>query len=94
MHARKLFEREPGGPVFGLGQMAARPAQKILWEHRCDERTREVGQANSTEEAAEQKWVRLPPAEAVEERGLTEGNPFWQNKHRALYRERGEDGNR
>lgn len=90
-HARKLSEREPGGPVFGLDQMAARPAQKIPREHRCDERRREVGQANSTEEAAEQKWVRLPPAEAVEERGLTEGNPVWQNKLRAQYRERGED---
>jgi len=74
--------------VFGLDQMAARPAQKIPREHRCDERTREVGQANSTEEAAEQKWVRLPPAEAVEERGLTKGNLFHQNKYWTLYQGR------
>lgn len=33
-----------------------------------------------TEEAAEQRWVRLLLAEAVEERGLAEGNLFQQNK--------------
>ncbi len=45
-----------------------------------------------TVEAIEQKRVRTPPAENVEERGLTEGNPIWQNKPRALNRERGENG--
>jgi hypothetical protein len=92
-HAWKLSAREPGDPVFGLDRMATRSAQKIPREQDCDERTWEVGQANSTEEAVEQRRVRLLPAEAVEERGLTEGNPFWQNKLRALNRERGEDGN-
>jgi hypothetical protein len=72
--------------------MATRSAQQIPREQGCDERTREVGQANSTEEAAEQKKVRLLPAEAVEERGLAEGNPIRQNKLRAQHRERGEDG--
>ena len=33
-----------------------------------------------TEEAVEQKQVRLLPAETVEGRGLTEGNLFQQNK--------------
>ncbi len=91
-HAWKLFEREPGDPVFGLDRMATRPAQQIPREHDCDERTREVGQANSTEEAVEQRRVKFLPAEAVEESGLTKGNLFWRNKLRALYRERGEDG--
>ena len=34
----------------------------------------------------------VPSAENVEERGLTEGNAIWQNKPRALNRERGENG--
>ena len=33
-----------------------------------------------TEEAVEQKRVRFPLAEIVEERGLTKGNLFQQNK--------------
>ena len=33
-----------------------------------------------TEEAVEQKGVGFPLAEIVEGRGLTEGNPFQQNK--------------
>jgi len=33
-----------------------------------------------TVEAIEQKRVRFPPAENVEGRGLTKGNPFQQNK--------------
>jgi hypothetical protein len=45
-----------------------------------------------TVEAIEQRRVRTPLAENVEERGLTEGNPIWQNKPRALNRERGENG--
>jgi len=44
-----------------------------------------------TVEAIEQKRVRTPSAENVEGRGLTKGNPIWQNKHRALNRERGEN---
>ena len=44
-----------------------------------------------TEEAAEQRQVRILPAEAVEARGLTKGNPIWQNKCRALNRKRGEN---
>jgi RNA-directed DNA polymerase len=40
-----------------------------------------------TEEAAEQRQVRFLPAEAVEGRGLAEGNSFRQNKCRTLSRE-------
>ncbi len=92
-HAWKLSAREPGDPEFDLDRMATRSAQKIPRERDCDERTREVGQANNTEEAVEQRGVKLPPAETVEERGLAEGNLFWRNKLRAQHRERGEDGN-
>jgi hypothetical protein len=41
-----------------------------------------------TEEAAEQRQVRFLPAEAVEGRGLTEGNLFQQNKFRTQSRGR------
>jgi len=44
-----------------------------------------------TVEAIEQRRVRTLLAENVEERGLTEGNPIWQNKPRALNRQRGEN---
>jgi hypothetical protein len=39
-------------------------------------------------EAAEQRWVQFPPAEAVEGRGLTKGNLFQQNKFWAQDQER------
>jgi hypothetical protein len=76
MHVRKLFAREPGDPTFDLDEVATRSARRISRDHGRDERAWEVGQANSTKEAAEQRRVRLPLAEAVEERGLTEGNLF------------------
>jgi hypothetical protein len=41
-----------------------------------------------TEEAVEQKGVGFPLAEIVEGRGLTEGNPFQQNKFWTQYQER------
>jgi hypothetical protein len=41
-----------------------------------------------TVEAVEQKRVGFPPAEIVEGRGLTQGNPFQQNKFRAQYQQR------
>jgi hypothetical protein len=40
-----------------------------------------------TEEMAEQRWVRFLPAKAVEERGLTKGNLFRQNKFWAQHQE-------
>ncbi len=45
-----------------------------------------------TVEAIEQRRVRIPLAEAAEGRGLTEGNPIWQNKPQEQNRERGENG--
>ncbi len=38
--------------------------------------------SRGTEETFEQGWGRVLPAERVEGRGLTKGNPSWQNKHR------------
>ena len=46
-----------------------------------------------TVEAAKQRRVRILAAKNVEERGLTKGNPIWQNKCQALDREKGENGN-
>ena len=45
-----------------------------------------------TEEPFEQGQVRVLLAEEGEGRGLTEGNPFWQDKYRTLGRERGRYG--
>ena len=36
-----------------------------------------------TGETFEQRQVEIQLAEKVEGRGLTKGNPFWQNKRRA-----------
>ena len=41
-----------------------------------------------TAEAIEQKRLRTPPAENVEGRGLTKGNPIRQNKYRTQQPER------
>ena len=41
-----------------------------------------------TEEAVEQKRVRLPLAEIAEGRGLTKGKPFQQNKFWAQHQVR------
>ena len=80
MHARKLFAREPGDPMSGLGRWRQGP--------RCESQgntTAMYGYGKSdrpivTEEAAEQRRVEFPLAEAVEGRGLTKGNLFRQNK--------------
>jgi hypothetical protein len=45
-----------------------------------------------TEETFEQRQVKIQPAEKVEGRGLTRGNPFWQNKRRTQDRARGQYG--
>ena len=45
-----------------------------------------------TEEAFEQRQVGILLAEEVEGRGLTKGNPFWQNKRRTQDRARGRYG--
>ena len=45
-----------------------------------------------TVETFEQRQVRILSAEKVEGRGLTKGNPFWQNKRRTQDRARGQYG--
>ena len=80
----------------GTGRSHARPrsdgpgsARRILSEQGRDVRAWEVGQANSTWEAAEQGQLGCLPAEAAEGRGLAKGNLFRQNKHRTLCRTEG-----
>ena len=91
-HAAKLFAREPGGPVTGLG----------IWRPglRCESQgstTAKNGDGESdrpicTVEAIEQKRVRIPLAENVEGRGLTKGNLFRQNKYWTQCQERSRKG--
>jgi hypothetical protein len=45
-----------------------------------------------TVETFEQRQVRILSAEKVEGRGLTKGNPFWQNKRRIQDRAREQYG--
>jgi hypothetical protein len=45
-----------------------------------------------TEETFERGWGRALPEEKGEGRGLTEGNPPWQNKRRTQDRARGQHG--
>jgi hypothetical protein len=45
-----------------------------------------------TGETFEQRQVRILLTEEVEGRGLTKGNPFWQNKRRTQDRARGRYG--
>lgn len=91
VHARKLFAREPGGPVVGLGGWPQGPRCESRWNTTAMNDNGESDRPIHTVEAIEQRRVRTPLAENVEERGLTEGNPIWQNKPRALNRERGEN---
>jgi len=87
-HAWKLFAREPGGPV----------SDRSGWRYdpRCESRGSTAamyGHGKSdrpicTDEAVEQKGVRLRLAETVEGRGLAKGNPFRQNKFWAQYQGR------
>ena len=91
-HARKLFAREPGGPVTGPGGWHQGPRCKSQGSTTAMNGNGESDRPICTVEAIEQKRVRTPPAENVEGRGLTKGNPIWQNKPRALNRERGENG--
>ena len=91
VHARKLFAREPGGPVTGLGGWHEGPRCKSRGSTAAMNGNGESDRSICTVEAIEQKRVRTPLAENVEGRDLTKGNPIWQNKPRALNRERGEN---
>ncbi len=91
VHAQKLFAREPGGPVAGLGGWRQGPRCEFRGNTTAMNGNGESDRPIYTEEAIEQRRVRIPLAENVEGRDLTEGNPIWQNKPRALNRERGEN---
>jgi hypothetical protein len=88
MHAWKLFAREPGGPVSDRSgwrydpRCESRGSTAAMYGHRKSDRP------ICTDEAVEQKRVRLPLAETVEGRGLAKGNPFRQNKFWAQYQGR------
>jgi hypothetical protein len=80
VHARKLFAREPGGPVPDLGGWHPGPRCKSQGSTTVMNGNGESDRPICTGEAIEQKRVRFPPAENVEGRGLTKGNPLQQNK--------------
>jgi len=91
-HAWKLSAREPGDPTPAPGRWprgtcheSGRGTMAMDGRGKSD---RPIG----TEEAFEQGQEGVLPAERVEGRGLTEGNPFWQDKYRTLGRERGRYG--
>jgi len=88
-HARKLSAREPGDPTpapgkwpWGTRHESERGTMAMNGRGKSD---RPIG----TKEAFEQRQVGILLAEEVEGRGLTKGNPFWQNKRRAQDRARG-----
>ena len=87
-HARKLFAREAGGPVTGLGGWPQGPRCESQGSTTAMNGSGESDRPICTEEAIEQKQVRVPLAENVEGRGLTKGNPIRQNKYRTQQAER------
>jgi hypothetical protein len=80
VHARKLFAREPGGPLAGLGGWHRGPRCESQGSTTAMNGNGESDRPICTVEAFEQKWVRIPLAEKVEGRGLTKGNLVRQNK--------------
>lgn len=87
-HARKLFAREAGDPVTGLGGWPQGPRCESLGSTTAMNGSGESDRRRCTEEAIEQKRVRVPLAKNVEGRGLTKGNPIRQNKYRTQQLER------
>jgi hypothetical protein len=90
--ARKLSVREPGDPTpapgkwpWGTRHESERSTMAMNGRGKSD---RPVG----TGETFEQRQVRILLTEEVEGRGLTKGNPFWQNKRRTQDRARGRYG--
>jgi len=91
-HARKLSAREPGDPTPALGRWpwgtrheSGRSKMAMNGRGKSD---RPIG----TEETFERGWGRALPEEKGEGRGLTKGNPPWQNKRRTQDRARGRNG--
>jgi hypothetical protein len=87
-HVRKLFAREPGGPVTDLGGWHQGPRCESQGSTTAMNGNGESDRPICTVEAIEQRRVRVPLAENVEGRGLTKGNLFQQNKFRAQRPER------
>ena len=87
-HARKLFAREAGDPVTDLGGWPQGPRCESQGSTTAVNGSGESDRPICTEEAIEQRRVRVPLAENVEGRGLTKGNPIRQNKHRTQQPER------
>ena len=88
VHAWKLSAREPGGPVSGRGGWRCGPRRESQGSTTAMNGHGKSDRPICTEEAVEQGWVRFPPAEVVEGRGLTKGNLFQQNNFWALHQER------
>jgi RNA-directed DNA polymerase len=91
-HAWKLSAREPGGPTpapgkwpWGTRHESERSTMAMNGRGKSD---RPIG----TVETFEQRQVRILLTEEVEGRGLTKGNPFWQNRRRTQDRARGQYG--
>lgn len=91
-HAQKLHVREPGDPMFVPGGWPCGPRCESQGSTAAMNGHGKSDRPICTCEASEQRWVRIPLAEDVEGRGLTEGNPLWRNKFRAQYRGRGRYG--
>ena len=91
-HAWKLSAREPGDPTSALGRWPwgtrHESARSTVAMNERGKSDRPIG----TEETFEQGQGRGLPAERVEGRGLTKGNPPWQNKRRTQGWARGQYG--
>jgi hypothetical protein len=80
VHAWKLSAREPGGPVSDRSGWRYGPRCESQGSTTATNGHRESDSPICTEEAAEQRQVRVLLAEVVEGRGLAKGNLFQQNK--------------
>ena len=87
-HARKLFAREPGGPVSGRSGWRCGPRCETQGSTAAMNGHGKSDRPIRTEEAVEQKRVRFPLAEIAEGRGLTKGNLIQQNKYWAQHQKR------
>jgi hypothetical protein len=88
VHAWKLSAREPGGPVSDRGGWRRGPRRESQGSTTAMDGHGKSDRPIGTCEAVEQRWVRIPPAEIVEGRGLTKGNLFQQNEFWTPCRER------
>jgi len=87
-HVRKLFAREPGGPVSGRIGWRYDPRCKSQGSTTAMNRRGKSDRPICTEETVEQKQVGFLLSETAEGRGLTKGNLIQQNKFWTLYQKR------